>query len=122
MRASVGSFCEFPASYQCKKNLLEGSTVTILTSLLGTKAFGLMLFMWQEAAAPAATPAVDHFSLMTMIKSMGAVAIARCGHSVDHVGLFDRDHGRTLLDVHRREETVARVCAARGSGFEERSH
>jgi biopolymer transport protein ExbB/biopolymer transport protein TolQ len=31
--------------------------------------------MWQEAS-PAATPApVDHFSLMTMIKSMGAVAI-----------------------------------------------
>ena len=27
-------------------------------------------------ASPAATPAVDHFSLVTMIKSMGAVAIA----------------------------------------------
>src|SRR5687767_396488 len=32
------------------------------------------MFMWQEAA-PAATPAVSHFDLITMIKSMGAVAI-----------------------------------------------
>jgi len=30
--------------------------------------------LWQEAS-PAATPAVDHFSLMRMVKSMGAVAI-----------------------------------------------
>ena len=50
--------------------------MTILISLLGSKAFGLLVFMWQDAA-PAATPKpVDHFSLMTMIKSMGAVAIA----------------------------------------------
>ena len=48
--------------------------MTILTSLLGTKALGLVIFMWQ--AAPAASPAgVDHFSIMTMIKSMGPVAI-----------------------------------------------
>lgn len=49
--------------------------MTILTSLLGTKAFGLMFYMWQEAT-PAATPGVNHFSPMVMIKSMGAVAIA----------------------------------------------
>ncbi len=48
--------------------------MTILTSLLGTKVLSLIVFMWQEAA-PAATPEVDHFSLMSMVKSMGAVAI-----------------------------------------------
>lgn len=48
--------------------------MTILTSLLGSNVSSLMLFMWQEAAAPAGTPAVDHFSLMTMIKSLGVVA------------------------------------------------
>jgi len=51
--------------------------VTILTSLLGTKAFGLMVYLWQAAeATPAATPGVNHFSPMQMIKSMGPVAIA----------------------------------------------
>ena len=45
--------------------------MTILTSLLGTKAFGLIVLMWQ--AAPAAE--TDHFSIMSMIKSMGKVAI-----------------------------------------------
>ena len=50
--------------------------MTILTSLLGTKAFGLIVFMWQAAeATPAPTPGVNHFSPMQMIKSMGAVAI-----------------------------------------------
>ena len=50
--------------------------MTILTSLLGTKAFGLMVYLWQAAeATPAATPGVNHFSPMQMIKSMGAVAI-----------------------------------------------
>ena len=49
--------------------------MTILTSLLGTKVLGLVILMWQ-AASPATSPApVDHFSLMTMIKSMGPVAI-----------------------------------------------
>ena len=49
--------------------------MTILTSLLGTKAFGLMVYMWQEgaAAAPGEAAPVDHFSLMAMVKSMGAV-------------------------------------------------
>ncbi len=50
--------------------------MTILTSLLGTKAFSLFVFMWQEAA-PAATPkGVDHFSYLAMFKSMSPVAIA----------------------------------------------
>lgn len=49
--------------------------MTILTSLLGTKVLGLIVLMWQEAA-PAATPAVDHFSILAMIKSMSAVGIA----------------------------------------------
>src|SRR5688500_7816673 len=34
-----------------------------------------MLFMWQEAAPAATPPPVDHFNLITMVKSMGAVAI-----------------------------------------------
>lgn len=50
--------------------------MTILTSLLGSKLFSLALFMWQEAAPAATPPPVDHFSLMTMIKSLGVVAAA----------------------------------------------
>ena len=50
--------------------------MTILTSLLGTKAFGLMVYMWQAAeATPSPTPGVNHFSPMAMVKSMGAVGI-----------------------------------------------
>ena len=50
--------------------------MTILTSLLGTKAFGLMIYMWQAAeATPSPTPGVNHFSPMAMVKSMGAVGI-----------------------------------------------
>jgi len=50
--------------------------VTILTSLLGTKVFGLIVLMWQAAgAAPAASTEADHFSITSMIKSMGGVAI-----------------------------------------------
>ena len=48
--------------------------MTILTSILGTKALSLLFVLWQ--ATPAATPAAaDHFSMTEMIKSMGAVAI-----------------------------------------------
>jgi biopolymer transport protein ExbB/TolQ len=51
--------------------------VTILTSLLGMKAFSLIVFFWQSAAAtPTGTAEVDHFSLISMIKSMGLVALA----------------------------------------------
>jgi biopolymer transport protein ExbB/biopolymer transport protein TolQ len=60
---------------------LEGVTVTILTSLLGTKAFGFLILLWQAAgASPAAQggapSAADTFSITQMIKSMGGVAIA----------------------------------------------
>lgn len=50
--------------------------MTMLISLVGTKAFGFLIFLWQEAAAsPEAGSAADHFSLIAMVKSMGAVAI-----------------------------------------------
>ena len=51
--------------------------MTILISILGTKALSLLVVLWQ--ATPAATPAetaADHFSMTEMVKSMGAVAIA----------------------------------------------
>ena len=50
--------------------------MTILTSLLGTKAFSFLIFLWQAAPAPAEASAADHFSLTSMIKSMTAVGIA----------------------------------------------
>ena len=50
--------------------------MTILTSLLGTKAFSFFILMWQQAAAsPGEAAPVDHFSFIAMIKSMSAVAI-----------------------------------------------
>ena len=49
--------------------------MTILTSFLITKAFGLFLLFQEDAASPEAS-AADHFSLTEMVKSMGAVAIA----------------------------------------------
>lgn len=55
--------------------------MTILTSLLGTKAFSFIVFLWQAAEAnPAASPggdaAANHFSVTAMIKNLGGVAIA----------------------------------------------
>jgi biopolymer transport protein ExbB/TolQ len=48
--------------------------VTILTSILGTKAFGLLVLLWQ--ASPAASPAAGNtLNIQNMIKSMGPVAI-----------------------------------------------
>ncbi|HLR05194.1 MAG TPA: hypothetical protein VK117_05240, partial [Pyrinomonadaceae bacterium] len=48
--------------------------MTILTSILGTKAFGLLVLLWQ--ASPAASPAGGNdLSIQKMIKSMGPVAI-----------------------------------------------
>ena len=48
--------------------------MTILTSILGTKAFGLLVLLWQ--AGPAASPAGGNdLSIQKMIKSMGPVAI-----------------------------------------------
>ena len=49
--------------------------MTILTSLLGTKAFSLIVLMWQAAPATSPEGAADHFSITSMIKSMGGVAI-----------------------------------------------
>ena len=46
--------------------------MTILISLLGTKAIGFFMFL-QEAAEGGTA---DHFTLTQMVKSMGAVAIA----------------------------------------------
>lgn len=48
--------------------------MTILTSVLGTKAFGLFLFLLQ-AAAPEGGGAADHFSITQMLKSMGPIAM-----------------------------------------------
>ncbi len=50
--------------------------MTILTSLLGTKAFSFLIFFWQAAAPAEGASAADHFSLTAMIKSMTAVGIA----------------------------------------------
>ena len=49
--------------------------MTILTSILGTKAFGLLLVLWQ--ASPAASPAAggNEFTITEMVKNMGSVAI-----------------------------------------------
>ena len=49
--------------------------MTILTSLLGTKALSLFIFLWQ-AAPESPGAAADHFSITQMVKSMGSVAIA----------------------------------------------
>jgi len=58
---------------------LEGFTVTILTSLLGTKALGFLILLWQEAAtSPAAPPAGDAggtFTITEMLKHLGGVAM-----------------------------------------------
>jgi len=49
--------------------------VTILASIIGTKAIGFLLFLWQ-APSPAATPAGgNEFTITEMVKNMGSVAI-----------------------------------------------
>jgi len=52
--------------------------VTILTSILGAKALGLLFVLWQAAAASpeGAGGAGDQFSITQMVRSMGGVAIA----------------------------------------------
>lgn len=50
--------------------------MTILTSLLGSKAFGFLVFLFQEAAP--ASPGDDlagHFTFTEMVKNLGAVAL-----------------------------------------------
>jgi len=49
--------------------------VTILTSILGTKAMGFLLFLWQTPSPSAAASSVNEFTLTEMVKNMGAVAI-----------------------------------------------
>jgi biopolymer transport protein ExbB/TolQ len=52
--------------------------VTILTSLLGTKALGFLIFLWQEAAAsPAAAASSEQpsFTITEMLKHLTAVGI-----------------------------------------------
>ncbi len=56
-------------------NLLEGFTVTILTSLLGTKAFALLVFLQEAATSPEAGDLGETFTITEMIKHMGGVAI-----------------------------------------------
>src|SRR6184192_683276 len=54
---------------------LGGVTVTILASIIGTKAIGFLLFLWQ-APSPAASPAGgNEFTITEMVKNMGSVAI-----------------------------------------------
>ncbi len=49
--------------------------MTILASIIGTKAIGFLLFLWQ-APSPAATPAASNeFTITEMVKNMGSVAI-----------------------------------------------
>lgn len=49
--------------------------MTILTSLLGTKVLGVVIFLLQEAAASPASKDAGHFTMTEMIRNMGAVAI-----------------------------------------------
>ncbi len=48
--------------------------MTILTSILGTKAFGLLVLLWQASTAASPAGGTD-LSIQKMIKSMGPVAI-----------------------------------------------
>ncbi len=56
--------------------------MTILTSILGTKAFSFLIFLWQAGASSPAAQAsgeatnAETFSITQMVKSMGGVAIA----------------------------------------------
>jgi len=50
--------------------------VTILTTILGTKAMGFLLFLWQTPSPSAAASTGNEFTLVEMLKNMSAVAIA----------------------------------------------
>lgn len=50
--------------------------MTILVNLFGPEILGFFLLLQEAAASPAGTGTADHFSLMNMLKSMGAVAIS----------------------------------------------
>lgn len=49
--------------------------MTILMSILGSKALGLLVFLWQEGAGGEKSMA-ETFSLTEMVKNLGAVALA----------------------------------------------
>ena len=49
--------------------------MTILTTILGTKAIGFLLFLLQASPSPAAAPGGNEFTITEMVKNMGAVAI-----------------------------------------------
>jgi biopolymer transport protein ExbB/biopolymer transport protein TolQ len=64
---------------------LEGFTVTILTSLLGTKVFGFFMFLLDTAAQPGASPATasaggeTKFSMYEIFKNLDAIALTVVG-------------------------------------------
>ena len=49
--------------------------MTILASLLGTKVFGLLVFLQEAATSPEGTSLEQQFTITEMIKHMGGVAI-----------------------------------------------
>ena len=49
--------------------------MTILTSILGTKAMGFLWFLWQTPAPSASAAGGNEFTMTEMVKNMGAVAI-----------------------------------------------
>jgi len=49
--------------------------VTILTSILGTKAFSFLFVLWQASPSPSAAAGGNEFTMTEMVKNMGAVAI-----------------------------------------------
>ena len=49
--------------------------MTILTSILGTKAFSFLFVLWQASPSPSAAAGGNEFTMTEMVKNMGAVAI-----------------------------------------------
>ncbi|HEY0348842.1 MAG TPA: hypothetical protein VGC60_11890, partial [Pyrinomonadaceae bacterium] len=49
--------------------------MTILTTILGTKAMGFLLFLLQSPSPAAGASSGNEFTITEMIKNMGAVAI-----------------------------------------------
>ena len=49
--------------------------MTILTSILGTKALSLLFVLWQASPSPSAAAGGNEFTMTEMVKNMGPVAI-----------------------------------------------
>ena len=49
--------------------------MTILTTILGTKAMGFLLFLLQSPSPAAGATTGNEFTITEMVKNMGAVAI-----------------------------------------------